>query len=157
MKAGRLSPGSSMILWFVVAIILTALFQLRGELMPFFHWPSALIASIPLLAVFLGIYLVFRSYQKSMSPNDNGFVLGEKTIEFSDAGIKESGTYGYSFFLWDVVEDVVENQDDLYIFIDKLYAVIIPGDSFPSKSEKEGLKQAIEERLGIEPLKEQSW
>ena len=84
-----------------------------------------------------------RKLRQSSTPNENGLMLGEKTIEFATAGITEINPLGRCFYKWESVEALAENNGDLYIFLDKLLALIIPASSFSSDIEKAELQSIV--------------
>ncbi|EDP60795.1 hypothetical protein AND4_07744 [Vibrio sp. AND4] len=108
-----------------------------------FHWQTSLATAIPFI-IFSGL-LVLNSIRikKSFVPNENGIIIGEKSIEFTEKGIHEVNAFGSCFIKWEAVEAIEENKGDIYIFVDKNAAIIIPSDTFDSLSEKEEFKMLI--------------
>ncbi|MEZ8059774.1 YcxB family protein [Vibrio splendidus] len=72
-------------------------------------------------------------------PNEGGIIIGDKNIELTEEGIHEVNPFGSCFYKWEAVESVEDNCGDVYIFVDKLAALIIPSDSFESQIEEEKL------------------
>ncbi|MCF4009941.1 YcxB family protein [Rheinheimera sp. UJ63] len=67
----------------------------------------------------------------------------EKKPEFGTDGITEINSLGNCFYKWESVESVEDNSGDLYIFLDKLFALIIPAASFSSDTEKAELQSIM--------------
>lgn len=99
------------------------------------HWPTAAIVVVPFLMGGILYIRGLRSDEEAFIPKDNGLVVGESILELSDSGIKESCKSGYSFYYWDTIEKVVVHEGNVYLFIDKIQAVIIPSSSFHSELE----------------------
>ena len=78
-----------------------------------------------------------------MQPKEDGIMLGDKTIEISEEGIRETQTLTQSFYSWTCVESVEENKGDLYLFLDNTLALIIPKTAFSSVKEKEEFRELI--------------
>ncbi|MBQ4838496.1 YcxB family protein [Pseudoalteromonas luteoviolacea] len=134
----------NMIIWFLLTVIFLAVFQIKSVSFSDFHWQSALITAIP-FSIFLVVFLYNINKIKKLSiPNENGVMIGEKTIEFQSGGINEIHHLGSCFYKWDAVEAIEENKGDLYIFVDKLMALIIPANSFESEAEKDELKALVQ-------------
>lgn len=108
------------------------------------HWPSAVIGAAPFLLLLCAYLFNVSKFKKLTIPNENGIVLGGKTLEFTPDGIKENSSLGHSFFAWTSVEEITENKGNIYIFIDKLYAVIVPASAFNAVEEAEEFKALIE-------------
>jgi hypothetical protein len=133
----------NMVVWFFLAIGFMFLFRIGSLDFSKFHWPSAFVVALPLL-LFIGYsYYGIYKFQKLSAPNSDGLMLGTKQLEFDDDGIKEISRLGNSFYHWNAVEAVEENQGDMYIFVDKTLAIIIPSESFNSDSERADLKGLI--------------
>ncbi|RUO38613.1 hypothetical protein CWE13_02920 [Aliidiomarina shirensis] len=126
----------SMIMWCILAIAFMFAFQINSLSISSFHWPSAAMAAIPFVVFIFAYANNMRKLHQSSIPNENGLMLGEKTIEFGTDGITEINTLGKCFYKWESVESVEDNNGDLYIFLDKLLALIVPASSFSSDIEK---------------------
>ena len=134
----------NMVIWFLLTVTFMAVFQIKSVSFSDFHWQSALITAIP-FSIFLVAFLYnINKFKKLSTPNENGVMIGEKTIEFQSGGINETNHLGSCFYKWDAIEAIEENKGDLYIFVDKLLALIIPANSFESEAEKDELKALVQ-------------
>ncbi|WP_417705667.1 YcxB family protein [Rheinheimera aquimaris] len=133
----------NMIIWCVLTIAFMFVFQIDSISLSSFHWPSAAIAALPFVVFIVAYYINMRKLRQSSIPHENGLMLGEKTIEFATAGITEINPLGRCFYKWESVESVEDNSGDLYIFLDKLLALIIPASSFSSDIEKAELQSIL--------------
>ncbi|CAH9056140.1 hypothetical protein PSECIP111951_01401 [Pseudoalteromonas holothuriae] len=59
-------------------------------------------------------------------PFADGLILGEKTIEFKEDGIYEKSPLAKTFYDWKAVDSLEENSGTLYIFVDRVLALIVP-------------------------------
>ncbi len=89
------------------------------------------IAIVFMLAILVKIYIGI--YQRRMEPHKDGFILGEKTFLFSEAGIEEKAKHYSSRLSWEAVTDVINDPDYIYLFLDVSAAHIIPKRIFESK------------------------
>ena len=141
----RKSSGllKNMILWCVLTLVFLAIFQVKSISFSDFHWQSGLIAAVP-FSIFLLAYLYNINTLKKLSlPNENGVIIGEKKLAFQSDGIYETHHLGTCFYKWTAVEAIEEYHGDLYIFVDKLVALIIPANSFADEQEKNELKALV--------------
>ena len=134
----------NMIIWSLLTVTFMVVFQIKSVSFSDFHWQSALITAIP-FSIFLVAFLYnINKFKKLSIPNENGVMIGEKTIEFRSGGINEINHLGSCFYKWDAIEAIEENNGDLYIFVDKLLALIIPANSFENEAEKDELKALVQ-------------
>lgn len=137
----------NVIIWCVLTIAFMFIFQIDSISLSSFHWPSAAIVALPFVVFIAAYYINMRKLRQSSIPKGNGLMLGEKTVEFGADGITEINPVGRCFYKWESVDAVEENNGDLYIFLDKLLAIIIPSASFSSDIEKTELKATIKKYL----------
>jgi len=134
----------NMLIWFVITVIFMTVFQIKSVSFSDFHWQSGLIVAVP-FSIFLFAFLYnINKFKKLSIPNENGVMIGEKTIEFQTDGINETNHLGSCFYKWEAVESIEEHKGDLYIFVDKLLALIIPANSFATDAEKDELKALVQ-------------
>lgn len=137
----------NMITWCILTIAFMFIFQINSTSFSGFHWPSALIVACPFVIFIVAYFINMRKLRQSSVPNENGLMLGVKTIEFGTEGIIEIHPLGNCFYKWESVEAVEENNGDLYIFLDKLFALIIPAASFSSDIEKADFQAVIKQHV----------
>lgn len=134
----------NMILWFGLTVVFMAVFQIKSVSFSDFHWQSGLVVAVP-FSICIGAFLYSTNKFKKLSiPNDNGVMIGEKTIEFQPDGINETSNLGRCFYKWEAIEAIEEHKGNLYIFVDKLFALIIPANSLSDEDEKEQLKAFLQ-------------
>jgi len=133
-------------LWFIIGLALTAMFRGNANSIFYFHWQTGLFTAIPFVLFIAFIIFNSKRLEKKLLPNSNGLMLGDKELKFCDSGITDTSSLGYSFYKWKAVREVVINDGDLYIFLDKTLAEIIPYSSFSDANEIDQLVCFIEER-----------
>lgn len=92
-----------------------------------------------LLAVLLFITFALRmvqSFNKAI-PDDDGFLFLEREYQFDDEGIHETSAQGSSSTKWSAVKFIQTDGGLLYLFLDRVYAIIIPARSFISENESQ--------------------
>ncbi|MCC5451924.1 YcxB family protein [Rheinheimera sp. UJ51] len=140
---GAIGFIKNMVIWCILTIAFMFVFQIDSISLSRFHWPSATITALPFVVFFVVYFNNMHKLRQSSIPNQNGLMLGEKTIEFGTDGITEINPLGKCFYKWESVESVEDNSGDLYIFLDKLFALIIPAASFSSDTEKAELQSIV--------------
>ncbi len=132
------------VIWFLVAIVFMSIFQTIGKTDFNFDLSTAIIVILPIL-VGIGVYFYeMQKVQKNTLPKTDGFLLSESTIELRDDGIHATKEYATSFFNWKSVESVSENNGDFYLFLDNVYAIIIPNSAFTSSKQADEFRRLIE-------------
>lgn len=104
-----------------------------------FHFQIFLMTIIPIFILLTGFIYNLIKIRKLSVPNEGGIIIGDKTIELTEEGIHEINPLGNCFYKWEAVESVENNYGDVYIFVDKLAALIIPSYAFNSQSDKEAI------------------
>ncbi|KLN63731.1 YcxB family protein [Vibrio sp. VPAP30] len=108
-----------------------------------FHLQTFLMTIILIFILLLGFIYNLINIRKLSVPNEGGIIIGDKTIEITEEGIHEINPFGSCFYKWEAVESVEDNCGDVYIFVDKLAALIIPSDAFESQSDKEAIMSTL--------------
>lgn len=70
-------------------------------------------------------------------------MIGPKEFEISSDGIKEIHPYGHNFYNWDVVEQIEEVNGSIYVFVDKVLALIFNPESLKSDERKEEILREL--------------
>jgi hypothetical protein len=138
------SPIITVVVFLVTTLFFIFLFQGGGSLFSSLNWGSVLIGAVPSI-LFIAVFLQQTfAMQKNMAPKDNGILLGPRELEISENGIRESHELAESLYSWNLVEEVVENNGDFYVFFDTVYALIIPSEAFSAEAELNKFKDCID-------------
>lgn len=135
----------NLITWFVLAIVILVIFEALDFQMSqlTWHWPTAFLTSLPFI-VFIGIFINnLKKFEKASVPFDNGLLLGNKTIEISDSGIKDITSFGTSEYKWQALQEVIVHEQNVYLLLDTTLAQIIPSSAFNSQAEAEAFAERI--------------
>lgn len=136
---------TNFIAWLLITVFFMFIFQSTRSKVSIIDWSSALIGALPFCIV-IGYFLHANYKVKKFSiPNSNGIILGTKTIVLNSDGLFESSSVSKCQYSWSSVEEVTESGGDYYIFLDKMYALIIPRDAFASSESIEQFKGCINE------------
>lgn len=122
----------NMFVWMFITVIFMLIFKSAASTLSNINWGSALIGSFPFWLI-IG-YSIHANYnlKKNTVPKHNGIIFGPKTLELVPEGITETGSVSKCHYSWDCVEELVEDFGDYYVYLDKMYALIIPGKAFDS-------------------------
>lgn len=130
---------SMMIGFFIAVFFMSVAINIGRVNFSSFHLQTFLMTMTLIFILFSGfIYNLIKIRELSV-PNEGGIIIGDKSIELTEEGIHEVNPFGSCFYKWEAVESVEDNCGDVYIFVDKLAALIIPSDSFESQIEEEKL------------------
>ncbi|WP_369311566.1 YcxB family protein [Providencia rettgeri] len=104
-----------------------------------------------LLAVLLFITFALRmvqSFNKAI-PDDDGFLFIQREYQFDDEGIHERSALGSSSIKWNAVQFIRTDGDLLYLFLDRVYAVIIPARSFDSEQDSQQFILFVKSKIPV--------
>ena len=143
LSAHTYSPfWKNLVVWMVlgfIGVIGVNLLDIRTNI----HIPTAVFT----LALFLILYAFYLTqYRKRMSPEPQGFVLGERTYVVDDSGIKDIRPYHESVTHWQGVVNVGETQSHVFLMLDKLAGHILPTRTL-SPAENEALRRLAREKV----------
>lgn len=137
----------NIIVWCVLTVAIMTVFQMKPISFANFHWPSALATAFPFVVAAIAFFINVQKFKRLAIPKNNGLMLGNRTIEFNREGLTDTNELGVSFYKWRAVEDVVENEGNIYIFVDNLLAQIIPAESFNTEQERVELIQLVKANM----------
>lgn len=130
-------------IWVVLAFSFTSFFQFQsGEISKTLFYSILTVSISFLLYVALGKFMETKTAQ-CFTPNENGIMIGPKEFEITPFGIKETHPFGSSFYHWDVVQNIEEVNGSIYVYVDKVLALIFNSESFESSEYKEALLSEI--------------
>ncbi|MFY8273564.1 YcxB family protein [Pseudoalteromonas sp. SSDWG2] len=134
-KSEKKSFLASFAIWLLMAIVFMFIFLALGTKGFDFDIATAVVVLLPIL-VGVGVYFYeMLKIQKHALPKEDGFLLSESTVELKEDGLHASKDCATSFFSWKVVESISVNDGDYYLFIDNMYAIIIPNSAFKNENE----------------------
>lgn len=123
-------------LWLLMSVVFIVFMQTTEFTLSSFHWPTAVLVSFSFL-MFIFIYFVkIRNIQKHSFPEQDGLILGKRTLEIDDSGIKDLSQHGSSLYYWKSLKEVAEDEGSVYLFLDTMLAQIIPASAFGDKEER---------------------
>ena len=136
---------TNFIAWLLITVFFIFIFQSASSKISNIDWASAFIGALP-FCIIIG-YSLHANYKvkKFSIPNSNGIILGTKTIELTSDGLLEVSSVSKCQYSWASVEEIAVNNGDYYIFLDKMYALIIPRSAFASSGSIEQFKGCINE------------
>ena len=142
-KSEKKSFLVNFVIWFLVAIVFMFIFQTIGKSDFNFDLSTAIIVLLPVLVGVSVYFYEMQKIQKNILPKVDGFLLSESTIEIREDGLHASKEHATSFFNWNSIESVSENNGDFYLFLDNIYAIIIPYSAFTSSRQADEFRGLI--------------
>jgi len=126
-------------LWLVLAFSCMSFFQFQSG-----GIGNKLFFSVLTLSISFFIYVALSKLMEAkvarcFTPNENGIMIGPKEFEITPDGIKEAHPYGHNFYNWDVVEKIEEVNGSIYVYVDKVLALIFNPESLKSDEYREEL------------------
>jgi hypothetical protein len=148
LSAQTYSPfWKNLVVWMVLGFICVMgvnLLNIRTNI----HIPTAVFT----LTLFLVLYAFYLTqYRKRMAPEEEGFVLGERTYFVDENGMKDIRPYHESATQWSGVVRIGETQNHVFLMLDKLAGHIIPTRTL-SPAENEALRTFIRKRVANKAL-----
>lgn len=114
---------------------------------PFSYWMTCFGITFLIWICFFKKYLigkVKRNIKKRLKEGNNNGLLGKRTIEISDNEIKETTEYRKDSVNINSVENVIINEEYIFMYINSIEAFIIPLRVFKDKQEKNDFMKYIE-------------
>lgn len=71
-------------------------------------------------------------------------MIGPKEFEINSDGIKETHPYGYNFYSWNAVEQVEEINGSIYVYVDKVLALVFNPESLKPSNIREELLSTLQ-------------
>jgi hypothetical protein len=147
--AGRVSPSeTSGRQWLRTAALIAFFTVLTFFAMRFFDSIVAAVDFAWLAAgaaiVIVAIVVNSRMALKRMAPAPNGTFLGPCTYELRYDGLRAARTNSHSFSSWSSVLDVTRADAQVFLWIDRFSAYVIPARALPVGVTIEGLLEWIE-------------
>lgn len=133
-------PFLVLVMIFVVACVFT---------FRYFNATLPIIFTSFLLAVLLFITFALRLVQvlNKAIPDDNGFLFTEREYCIDEEGIHEKSIHGTSLIKWSAVQYIRTDGDLLYLYLDRIYAIIIPARSFASEQASQQFIQYVKSKI----------
>ena len=79
-------------------------------------------------------------------PDENGALLGKKTYQLSDEGIREITDNSETLTKWKGIQRIEETNEYVFVFVDRIAAYIFPKREFKSKEELGQFLETLKEK-----------
>lgn len=122
----------NVLLWLVLAFSFMSFFQFQSGGIEKKSFIVVLISSIPFFIYVALSKLLESKVSQCFAPNENGIMIGSKEFEIGPDGIKEVHSYGSNFYDWSSVQKIEEVNGSIYVFVDKVLAIIFNPESLKS-------------------------
>lgn len=101
-----------------------------------------------IIALFLFLLIAARILQtfSRAIPDEGSYLLCEKKYHFDESGLHETSQYGSSLIKWESFKFIKTDGDLLYLFLDRVYAIIIPARCFASIEESQCFVEMLKEK-----------
>lgn len=107
----------------------------------------AILTGLIIFGFFFAFFKRLGSLQKNTLPREDGLILGNESLEFTESGVSMDKDGFKSFVNWRKVISLEESTNCFYIFVDTVAAYIIPKRSFDTDLTKEDFCAYINERI----------
>jgi hypothetical protein len=115
--------------------VVTIAFMLALNFIDQFDWPTAAYVSLALLSLCGVVVLHLAITRKTIEPANDGVFCGRHTFTFTEEGIASRGHGYHGLHSWDLVKHVVRAQGLILIFLDSVYAYVLPESKLPNPDE----------------------
>lgn len=124
-RTSRRTVAGTLLIAVLLAIALASLAAHLGELVPFAA--IAIGAGVATLGLLIGV----RRTQRAASPDENGAVLGPSRLRFDATGMHSQKQFSSVQHSWAVLQEVTLAPEHLFIWIDRVAALIVPLRDLP--------------------------
>jgi hypothetical protein len=105
------------------------------------YWSGLVIHGPSFVAGFMAVILWFMIISRiqvfRIGPADDGFILGKRSIEVVEAGIRVTAELHESLYRWSAVRNIGVTDQHLFVMVDSSAGIIVPLRAFSSESERE--------------------
>ena len=115
----------NLIAWCVLVLIIMILYGLTKRRI---DAPTAELLFFIFFILFMFFALVLYKHIKALAPSEKGLLLGTHYFIFDEKGIHSKGKGYESFHQWSTVIDIEVSKKLVILFLDTIYAFIIPID-----------------------------
>ena len=129
-KSGASKRWITILTW-----VLTIGFMLALNFIDRFDWPTAAFVSLAFLSLFALVLLHLASARKMVEPTDDGVFCGRHVFTFTEEGIASRGRGYHGLHSWELVKNVVRTQGMILIFLDSIYAYVLPESKLANSEE----------------------
>ena len=134
-------PPSSVVLGIIVLLLAVAfLTDFRGFSLP--------------VALLVGAYLVWSRLVRRSPFSDMEYLHGEHTLRLEAEGLSWRSPQGEGFVRWEAVKEVAKDGGNVYFFLGRRAAMIVPKKCFSSEEELEGFLSAASDLRETPPYRE---
>lgn len=105
------------------------------------------------LGVFIGfglymfLMLSARKVQmKLIDPLEDGAILGERELEVTEEGLRSRSRTSEGFYGWSIIAPPDVEKDHIYIWVDRMAALIVPRRSFATPADEKRFLDLIAAR-----------
>ncbi len=126
------------IMFVIFVIAFVAAFQ-------FFNITLTQLSIAFIISLFLFLFVAARILQafSRAIPDEDSYLLSEKEYRIDELGLYETTRFGNAFFKWEAFKLIKTDGDLMYLFIDRVSAIIIPARSFDSVQDSQQFIQIV--------------
>lgn len=114
---------------------LTILFLLALNFIERFDWPTAIFVSLVFISFFSALVVQLKDARKAFEPAVDGVFCGRHKFMFTEEGIASSGRGYHGLHSWNLVKKVVRAEGMILIFLDTIFAYVLPESKLPNADE----------------------
>ncbi|MGB0843575.1 MAG: YcxB family protein [Alphaproteobacteria bacterium] len=105
--------------------------------------------SLVLFVCLICLMVQLSIVSKALLPSENGLVLGRRTYEIEEDGLVVSQDGTQQAFMWSSINEVVEDDNSVYLFVDKNMAHIFPKAVFASNIQAQEFAAFAREKVNL--------
>ena len=114
---------------------LTILFLVALNFIERFDWPTATFVSLVFISFFAALVVQLKDVRKAFEPAPDGVFCGRHKFTFTNEGIASSGRGYHGLHSWKLVKKVVRAEGMILIFLDTIFAYVLPESKLPNPDE----------------------
>ncbi|MCR1900119.1 YcxB family protein [Irregularibacter muris] len=136
------------LIFFIIPFVAT-----RVTDIPLWYWTSVSMVAIVVWMIFYPRYFkweISKRLVKMLKEGKNDVMLGHRSLSLTSQGIIEHSVGSESKTSWDVVGNIYETKDYLFIYISSVSAYIVPIRIFESMEHKEKFLKEIDDYKAME-------
>lgn len=120
LKSWSFGFGWNLLLWLVITLVFTILFQTFNKLDVF----TAIFLMLIFFAIIVFMVIQQKRLLKALQPDNDSDIMRMNTYHLDDRGITALNDFSRSWYSWENIKEVHQDEDYLVLYLDNMRGII---------------------------------
>jgi hypothetical protein len=146
LKSWSFGFGWNLLLWMVITVVFTILFQSFQNLDMF----TVLFSFVIFCAILAFMFIQQKRLLKALQPDSESDVMRMNAYQFNDDGITVKNDFSHTWYSWGNIKEVHKDSDYLILYLDNMRGLIFRQEELP---DSELLCELVSRKVSLENVK----